>query len=212
MPKGTEPSTSPTGINEISLKDIFDATTLRLILDKLQKADEFNRRQFEILSKENQRRAAEIKKLSNAVQMTMVSEDGSSKTSTITTKTPNEDNSDTEDESEGARAMAPPAESFRTPHNVSESERNLLKAKDAIELVETLRSRDDVGVEDFIKNVRYARSYRSQKELLLKLILVTRITESAKRNIRFIEITSSYEQLYGALRQNISFLTTVSNC
>jgi hypothetical protein len=64
----------------VKMSQPIDNTTqdpLRLILDKLQKTDEFNRRQFEILSKENQRRDEEIKKLSNALQMTMISEDGS---------------------------------------------------------------------------------------------------------------------------------------
>jgi hypothetical protein len=84
----------------------------------LQIIVELNRRQFEILSKKNQRRAEEIKKLSNALQMTMVSKNGSLKNSAITTNSQNENNSDTEDESEGARATASPVESFRTSHNV----------------------------------------------------------------------------------------------
>ena len=69
------------------------------------------------------------------------------------------------------------------------------------------------GVENFIKNVRVARSQCHQKALLLKLTLVKRVTENAKRSIRFLEI-ENYEDLYNALRRikNIAIPSTVSNC
>ena len=71
----------------------------------------------------------------------------------------------------------------------------MIKTKDAIRMVETLRGRDDVGVEDFIKSVEFARSACSEEQLLLKLIVVEKIIENAIRSIRYINI-ESYGELY----------------
>ncbi len=87
----------------------------------------------------------------------------------------------------------------------------MIKTKDAIRMVETLRGRDDVGVEDFIKSVEFARSACSEEQLLLKLIVVEKIIENAKRSIRYFNI-ESYGELYVHLRNNVSIPTTVVAC
>ncbi|CAL7937383.1 unnamed protein product [Xylocopa violacea] len=86
-----------------------------------------------------------------------------------------------------------------------------MRAKDAIRTIETLRGRDDVGVEDFIHSVRKAKTRCCEPDLLLDLILVEKITEHAKRSIRYLKI-ESYETLYDYLRQYVSPPTTLSNC
>ena len=137
----------------------------------------------------------------------MLTETGSSRRSRDTVRSENE--SDEEETKASHDKCDEPA--VRQGRSETKEEPNLLRAQEAFELVETLRGRDDIGVEDFIKNVRFARSQCHQKALLLKLILVKRITENAKRSIRFLEI-ENYEDLYDALRQNIAIPSTVSNC
>ena len=91
---------------------------------------------------------------------------------------------------------------IRPRNNYSEDQG--LEADKAIRIVETLRGRDDVGVEDFILSVRKARARckESDRELLLDLILIERITDNAKRNIRYLKI-NSFEDLYSCLRQHV---------
>jgi hypothetical protein len=85
-----------------------------------------------------------------------------------------------------------------------------LPAKTASEQIETRGGKDDVAIEDFIKNVRYARSQCYQKPLPLKLFLVEKITERKERITRFVEI-KYYEHLYAAPRQNVSIPNTVTS-
>lgn len=68
-----------------------------------------------------------------------------------------------------------------------------------------------MGVEDFIKSVEFARQCCNEEQLLLKLILVEKITENAKRSIRYIDI-KTYGELYVHLRNNVSIPTTVVAC
>ncbi|XP_033316637.1 uncharacterized protein LOC117214557 [Bombus bifarius] len=98
------------------------------------------------------------------------------------------------------------------PRNDCDEERGL-RAEKVIRTVETLRGRDDVGVEDFILSIRKARARckASDKDILLDLILVEKITDNAKRNIRYLKI-NSFEDLYSCLRQYVLVPTTSSYC
>ena len=184
---------------------VGEQNLLRQILDRLNKADEHNRAQFESLATENKRRAEEIEQLSKTLQFTILTETGSSHHSRAPVRS-----EDSEDDEARDRPHNSPAPGRMGPQSTAEAS-DPLRAQEAIELVETLRGQDDIGVEDFIKNVKYARSQCHQKMLLLKLILVKKITDNAKRSIRFLEI-ETYEDLYNALRQNIATPSTVSNC
>ena len=181
---------------------------LRQILDRLQKAEEYNKIQFATLSMENKSRAEEIEQLSKTLQFTMLTETGSSRHSRDTVRS--EIESDGEETKTSRDKCDEPAVRQERPETKKEPN-DLLRAQEAIELVETLRGRDDIGVEDFVKNVRFAQSQCHQKALLLKLILVKRITENAKHSIRFLDI-ENYKDLYNALRQNIAIPSTVLNC
>jgi hypothetical protein len=82
-----------------------------------------------------------------------------------------------------------------------------------MQTIETPRGRDDVGVEDFTSSVRKARARckASDRELVLDLILIQRITDDAKRNKGYLKI-DSFENLYSCLRQHVLTPTTISNC
>ena len=68
--------------------------------------------------------------------------------------------------------------------------------------------RDDCGVEDFISSVKRAKCRCSQKDLLLDFIIAEKITDQAKRAIRFTSIRT-YEELLEALRQNVGIISSV---
>ena len=84
-------------------------------------------------------------------------------------------------------------------------------ASEIIRTVETLNGRNDVGVQDFIKSVKRARSLCSQPDLLLFYILTEKIVDNAKRSIRHISI-NNYEDLYQALQTNLNSGTSVELC
>jgi hypothetical protein len=65
MPKGTEPLISSTGINEISLKDIFDAIQRQNELPERSLSE--IRRQITRVNEENGKRIKEIKTLSRTL-------------------------------------------------------------------------------------------------------------------------------------------------
>lgn len=80
---------------------------------------------------------------------------------------------------------------------------NNLKLTDALLTVETLYEKDDIGVEEFIKSVRFARGRVSDQDSLLNMIIAQKISGHAKRSIRFCHICC-YEELYEALRSQVS--------
>ena len=55
----------------------------------------------------------------------------------------------------------------------------MLSAKDAIRYIPILNGDDDVGVKDFIKEVRAMRMRCSQRDLLLKAFKVDKIVDKA---------------------------------
>jgi hypothetical protein len=65
-----------------------------------------------------------------------------------------------------------------------------------------LNGDDDIGVEDFIKEIQHMRNQCSLKELLLKAIKVEKIIGKAAQSIRNIPI-DNYADLFEALRANV---------
>ncbi|XP_068967519.1 uncharacterized protein [Bombus flavifrons] len=82
-----------------------------------------------------------------------------------------------------------------------------LRAKDAIHYIPTLNGDDDVGVEDFIKEVRSMKGRCMEQDLLLKAIKVEKIVGKAAQSIRNIPI-ECYSDLYDALRNNLAAQVT----
>ncbi|XP_068980746.1 uncharacterized protein [Bombus flavifrons] len=83
-----------------------------------------------------------------------------------------------------------------------------LRAKDAIRYIPTLNGDDDVGVEDFIKEVRSMKDRCMEQDLLLKAIKVEKIVGKAAQSIRNIPI-ECYSDLYDALRNNLAAQVTL---
>ena len=81
-------------------------------------------------------------------------------------------------------------------------EEETLKAKDILDTITILKGQDDIGGEDFIKNIKRAKIRCSQPHILLDFILAQKVKGLAEKAIRFIPI-DSYEDLFNALRQNL---------
>ena len=85
--------------------------------------------------------------------------------------------------------------------SVTPLEEERINAKLAVEIIKTINGQDDIGVEDFIKNVKRARDRCNQSSILLDLIS-KRIQGAAEKALRYTPITS-YEDLFSSLRLNI---------
>lgn len=84
-------------------------------------------------------------------------------------------------------------------------------AKDALRMIETLNGQNDVGIQDFIENVKFALSKCSQPEILLHFIKTKKIVGDAKRAIRHIPI-NSFKELLAAIKSNLSCEMSVESC
>lgn len=82
-------------------------------------------------------------------------------------------------------------------------------AKEIIRTVDIFRGKDDIGLEDFIQNVKEARAMCTQPQLLLKFILTEKLMDNAKRAIRFTRI-EKYSELFTELRRNLGNLQSSS--
>lgn len=173
-------------------------TVLRQILDKLQDLEETTNAQLIALDHENKNRAKEIENLARNLKATVLTDDASVMTRVTIT-------GDEDEVAPTARSRQPPSVPPMQPVV------QLMRAKDTMKFIETLRGRDDVRVEHFIKSVRFARNNCSEKATLLKLLLIEKITENTKQSIRYTTI-ETYEVLYETLRRNVSIPKTVSNC
>ena len=78
-------------------------------------------------------------------------------------------------------------------------EEERINAKTAIETIRGINGQDDVGVEDFIKTLKRAKTRCTQPNLLLDQVIAKNITGFAERCIPI----NSYEYLFEALRQNL---------
>lgn len=105
----------------------------------------------------------------------------------------------------------PPDTSRRQPrtNNHGNSPNNTTQASKVLRVVETLHGKDDIGVEEFIKTCKFARSKCTELDMLLRMIITEKITDQAKRSIRFCWI-HTFEELYVALRNQIFVPTAVS--
>ncbi|KAK1118217.1 hypothetical protein K0M31_015262 [Melipona bicolor] len=88
---------------------------------------------------------------------------------------------------------------------------SILKPTDALRMIENLNGINDIGVEEFIKSVKLARTRVKVNDqiILLRMVIAEKITDRAKQSIRFCQITS-YEELFSALRTRVSIPSTVS--
>lgn len=84
-----------------------------------------------------------------------------------------------------------------------------LKPTDALRMIENLNGINDIGVEEFIKSIKLAKTRVNDEIILLRMIIAEKITDRAKQSIRFSNITS-YDELYFALRTQVSIPNTVS--
>ena len=84
----------------------------------------------------------------------------------------------------------------------------MITTKDLIRTIKVLKGRDDCGVDDFIASVKRAKGRCSQKDLLSDFISAEKITDLAKRAIRFTSI-KTYKELFDALRQNVGIISSV---
>ena len=84
-----------------------------------------------------------------------------------------------------------------------------LLAKDIIRTIKGISGQDDMGIEDFIKSIERAKHRCRQSDSLLDFILAEKITGNAERAIRYLQI-NSYQDLYNALRQNLSQVGSAS--
>ena len=77
-----------------------------------------------------------------------------------------------------------------------------INAKLAVKIIKTINGQNDIGVEDFMKNVKRARDRCNQPSILLDLIISKRIQGAEEKAIRYTPITS-YENLFSSLRLKI---------
>ncbi|XP_076388247.1 uncharacterized protein LOC143264543 [Megachile rotundata] len=212
--------------DKASISKMGNVVTLRQVFDVLQRQNEIHaknvaevQRQIQILTKqsdeENKRRVKEIEMLGKTLaemklglgsQETFVTEDFESinhseaKTNTKrkdkTTRAQIPPPSDEEDDNENIRGYQ---EDFdETPQQLT-----MLSAKDLIRYIPSLNGEDDVGVEDFIKEVREKRVRCLGRDLLLKAIKVDKIVDRAAQSIRNMSI-ENYSDLFEALRSNVA--------
>ena len=83
-----------------------------------------------------------------------------------------------------------------------------LRSKDAIACIPQLNGEDDIGVKEFIREVREMRVMCSEQPLLLKMIKIGKITGKATMAIRNMPIRE-YGHLYDALRRNVATQASV---
>ena len=128
----------------------------RQILNRLNKADEHNRAQFESLATENKKRAEEIEQLGKILQFTILTETRSSHHSRAPIRS--EDSDDNEARTARDKPHNPPAPGRMGPQSTAEAS-DPLRAQEAIELVDT-RGQDDISIEDFINPLHYAETLK----------------------------------------------------
>ena len=164
---------------------------------------------FNTLKRENENRIEEISKLPKKVGCS--GEVETDKETTQRQDVTNDSSSEGEQENRQAQenlrfrnenTYAEPNVRFPVPSASHIDEERRIKAETAIENIRGINGQDDIGIEDFIKTVKKAKTRRSQPNLLLDLIIAKKITGFAEKSIRYLQM-NSYEDLYDALRQNL---------
>lgn len=152
-------------------------------------------------AKENENRQKEIVELSKLMNITATMTDDS--------VSQNRDQRDASNRRE-IHSSGSNSEDDEPERTVNSNATTGQTASNAIRIIRTLKGRDDLGVEDFISDVRYARSVCRDKHMLLKLVIAEKITDQAERAIRYLRI-DTYEQLYEALRTYVTSPNTVNS-
>ncbi|CAK9833797.1 Protein GVQW3 [Anthophora retusa] len=213
IPKKMSKDKASTSKDEVSVRQILDAmnkqneSTTRMITELhhqiqllTQQANEENlkrTREIEILG----RSVAEIR-LGVESQRTLITEDFKSINTTARDK-PEQMTRQTKDNI----PIAPELPETDSDDEFPTHSRQQLSAKDAIRYIPVLNGDDDIGVEDFIKEIRAMKARCSQTDLLLKAIKVDNIIEKAAQSIRNIPI-ENYADLFTALRSNVAIQVT----
>lgn len=185
----------------------MDAITVKMLFEKLNNIQEG----IKELNVENGKRVEEIRTLAKHINLIDTEDESTSKkrenprnqTPTMEQIVPGEQQRRTESEY-SSRSPS------RERRQIITGNDNRVSARDIIGTIDTLNGKDDCGVEDFIKLVKKARKRCSQEDILLDLIISQKITELAKRAIRFISIVE-YEDLYTALRHNVGMISSVES-
>lgn len=180
--------------------------SIRAILDAIQKQIELLAQRIEETQRtadsENKKRAAEIELLGKNISKIKIGRDATTELGSHITM----------GESVAAKdRTSPPYVPIRTEADNHPSYEDRLpqfaspslRAKDSITCIPQLNGEDDIGVEEFIREVRELRAICSEPTLLLKMIKIGKITGKAAMAIRNIPIYE-YGHLYDALRRNVA--------
>lgn len=185
-----------------------------------------------LLNEENKKRAEEIKTLALKNNF-LATTDDESKTSRkdrihknsslphFHEKRENDLFTEESDSDQGSNHEGADSFAQRVPHNFETNEipnpsqqlafSNTQRAECIIRTVETLNGQDDIGVQDFICNVKRAVARCSQSNLLLDFIKTEKIVGNAKRAIRHCPI-NNFDDLFNVLRTNLHSGTSIELC
>nr|XP_033339378.1 uncharacterized protein LOC117227932 [Megalopta genalis] len=117
----------------------------------------------------------------------------------------------TEDDDEEYREVRPSVPLPRNGPAAQQEQSTLSRANEILRTIKILRGKGDMGVAEFIKQVKFVRTTCSEPVILLKLIMTEKVTKNAGRCIRYHNI-ETYEQLYQALRTQVSTPVTTNGC
>lgn len=193
------PQESNTEMVDAALASSGIDPTVRAIIDAWQKESESSTQRFNRLE-------AEIARISDKLA-NMQMRNGSEASSLITI---DEINPTTTDQSvfREPPPMTQPPQSPKGRAFLQRSTQPELKATDVIRCISSLNGEDDIGVEEFVREVEEMRVMCSEQYLLLRMIKTERISGKAAMAIRSVHI-SEYAHLYQALRQNLATRTSV---
>ena len=189
----------------------------RAILDAMQKQNEIFTKQIDNLTRrleetqkvtneENKKRTKEIEFLGRNLSKITLGDDLLTDFSGLTANTDTHSAMTARDVMPNTSRMA---ETVHTEQHTTEQYTNPnLKAKDAIKCIPQINGEDDIGVEEFIREVREMRAMCNEQSLLLKMIKIEKITGKAATAIRNITV-KEYTQLYDALRRNVATQASV---
>ena len=170
---------------------------------------------FNMLKRENDNRIEEISKLAKKVGYSREGETDRETTQRqeVTNDSSSEEKQEDKQAQENSRLRnenisAEPNVQFPVPSASQIVGEGRINAKSAIETIRGINGQDDIGIEDFIKTVKKAKTRCTQHNLLLNLIIAKKITGFAEKSIRYLQI-NSYEDLYDALKQNLKSLNSI---
>ncbi|XP_043597357.1 uncharacterized protein LOC122574172 [Bombus pyrosoma] len=192
----------------------LDSST-RAISDIVQRQNEEFRQQFNeiknalrLTNEENRKRANEIEILGRNLSRVKPSQIDIESTEFGSMMTNDDDNTSVLKHD----TNPPPPMPQRPPKYVQPSNRTTansgnLKAESALKCIAILNGENDIGIEDFIREIKEIRMMCSEQALLLKMIKIEKIVEVAMA-IRSVHI-NEFETLYEALRRNVATQVSV---